>query len=50
MPPGSLRDHFDNLKGWVSKAYYSSEIGLRELGWSDSYFYDSLPECNGTTS
>ncbi len=48
--PGNLRDHFENLKEWVRKAYYSSEIGMREMGWSDTYFYDSLPPCNGTTS
>jgi Gluconate 2-dehydrogenase subunit 3 len=49
-PPPNLRDHFENLKEWVRKTYYSSEVGLRELGWSDNYFYDSLPPCNGTTS
>ncbi len=49
-PSSNLRDHFENLKEWVRKAYYSSEIGTRELGWSDTYFYDSLPPCNGTTS
>ncbi len=49
-PSANLRDHFENLKEWVRKAYYSSEIGMRELGWSDTYFYDSLPPCNGTTS
>ncbi len=49
-PPGNLRDHFENLKEWVRKTYYSSEEGMRELGWSDDYFHDSLPPCNGTTS
>lgn len=47
---GGLRDHFDNLKEWVRKAYYSSETGMRELGWSDNYFYDSLPPVDGPTS
>jgi hypothetical protein len=34
-----LREHFENLKGWIVGAYYSTEIGMRELGWTeDSYF------------
>lgn len=41
----TLRDYFDNLKGWISGAYYSSEIGMRELGWDGNYFYESFPGC-----
>jgi hypothetical protein len=41
----TLRDHFDNLKGWISGAYYSSEIGMRELGWTGNVFYASFPGC-----
>jgi len=29
-----LSGHFENLKGWISGAYYSSEMGMRELGWT----------------
>ncbi len=25
--------HFSDLKGWISRAFYSSEAGMRELGW-----------------
>jgi gluconate 2-dehydrogenase gamma chain len=25
--------HFGALKGWISRAFYSSETGMRELGW-----------------
>jgi gluconate 2-dehydrogenase gamma chain len=25
--------HFSALKGWISRAFYSSEAGMRELGW-----------------
>lgn len=25
--------HFGVLKGWISRAFYSSEAGMRELGW-----------------
>ena len=41
----TLRDHFDNLKGWVVGAYYSSEIGMRELGWTGNMFFASFPGC-----
>jgi Gluconate 2-dehydrogenase subunit 3 len=44
-PRITLRDHFENLKGWISGAYYSSEIGMRELGWTGENFYDSFPGC-----
>jgi hypothetical protein len=44
-PQQALRDHFENLKSWVSGAYYSSEIGMRELGWTGNYFYESFPGC-----
>lgn len=41
----ALRDHFENLKGWISGAYYSSEAGMRELGWSGEYVFKSFPGC-----
>jgi hypothetical protein len=50
-PPGgpkpnpSLHDHFENLKGWISGAYYSSEAGMRELGWTGEYVFESFPGC-----
>ena len=28
-----MRRHFQNLKDWIAGAYYSSEPGMRELGW-----------------
>lgn len=41
----NLRDHFENLKGWIVATYYSSEPGLRELGWNDEFYYESPAEC-----
>ena len=41
----TLRDHFDYEKGWISGAYYSSEIGMRELGWAGENFFDAFPAC-----
>jgi Gluconate 2-dehydrogenase subunit 3 len=40
-----LREHFENLKGWVSVAYYSSEIGMKELGWTPDRVFASFPGC-----
>lgn len=42
----TLHDHFQNLKGWVSGAYYSSEIGMRELGWTGDYAFEAFPGCH----
>jgi len=41
----NLRDHFEYLKGWVVASYYSSEAGLRELGWDDDYYFENPAEC-----
>ncbi len=41
----TLRDHFDLLKGWISSAYYSSEIGLKELGYNGQMFFQTFPDC-----
>ena len=41
----SLHVHFENLKGWISGAYYSSEAGMRELGWTGDYVFASFPGC-----
>jgi hypothetical protein len=41
----NLRDFFDYLKGWISVAYYSSEIGMKELGWTGENFFESFPGC-----
>jgi len=40
-----LHGHFENLKGWISGAYYSSEIGMRELGWTEDRVFASFPGC-----
>jgi hypothetical protein len=40
-----LRDQFDLLKGWIAGAYYSSEIGMKELGWTGMSLFQSYPGC-----
>jgi len=32
----TLRDHFDEIKRWVIGAYYSSELGMFDLGYTGS--------------
>jgi hypothetical protein len=39
------RDHFENLKGWIVGAYYSTEIGMRELDWTEDFYFEELPGC-----
>ena len=41
----AFRGHFQNLKDWVAGAYYSSETGMRELGWEGNVFHAQLPGC-----
>ena len=39
----ALRGHFQNLKDWIAGAYYSSETGMRELGWTATSSMRSCP-------
>jgi hypothetical protein len=41
----ALYADFENLKGWISGAYYSSEVGMRELGWTGDYAFAAFPGC-----
>jgi Gluconate 2-dehydrogenase subunit 3 len=41
----TMRDHFENLKGWTQGAYYSSEVGMREMGWTGEVMFESFPGC-----
>lgn len=41
----TLRDHFDHVKGWIVGAYYSSEAGLKELGYTGQMFFAEFPDC-----
>lgn len=42
----TLRDQFDLIKGWIAGAYYSSEIGMKELGWTGNVFHERFPGCD----
>ena len=41
----AMRGHFQNLKDWIAGAYYTSEPGMRELGWTGNMFFAELPGC-----
>ena len=41
----ALKGPFQNLKGWIAGAYYSSEPGMKELGWTGNVFHAELPGC-----
>jgi hypothetical protein len=44
-PPAGLGPHLVQLKAWISRAYYSSERGARELGWTGAPIHDDFPGC-----
>jgi hypothetical protein len=37
--------HFQKLKHWIVGAYYSSPIGLKELGWNGTFPHGELRGC-----
>lgn len=42
----TIRDHFEHLKDWIVGAYYSSEPGMRELGWNGNVVFSTFPGCD----
>jgi hypothetical protein len=42
---GPRREHFNHLKDWITVAYYSSEEGMRELGWTENRAFRTFPGC-----
>jgi Gluconate 2-dehydrogenase subunit 3 len=43
--PPTLRDRFELLKDRVASAYYSSEKGMKELGWTGHMVHPAFPGC-----
>jgi hypothetical protein len=39
-------EHFTHLKDWIAGAYYSSEVGMRELGWTPDRVFATFPGCS----
>jgi hypothetical protein len=42
---GAQHEHFNHLKEWITVAYYSSEEGMRELGWTGNHAFRTFPGC-----
>lgn len=38
-------EHFEKLKSWIVGAYYSSPIGLKELGWDGTFPHGVFSGC-----
>lgn len=38
--------HFEKLKNWIVGAYYSSPIGLKELGWDGTFPHGMFSGCD----
>ena len=49
VPPPTLRDHFDELRDMVARAYYATEAGAKELGWTGYDVFERLPTCSEVT-
>ena len=45
-PDSAGLEHFSRLKDWIAGAYYSSEIGMRELGWTPDRVFSTFPSCS----
>ena len=43
----TLHDHFQHVKNWVVGSYFSSEAGIRSLGWTGNVFFPSFTGCPG---
>jgi hypothetical protein len=39
------KEAFANLKEWIVGAYYSSEVGMKELGWDGNFAFEKYPAC-----
>jgi hypothetical protein len=37
--------HFENLKQWIVGAYYSSPVGLKEIGWDGTFPHGLFSGC-----
>jgi hypothetical protein len=47
--PPTLRDRFELLKSRIATAYYSSEKGMKELGWTGNMVHAGYPGCTHTS-
>ena len=45
---GANHKAFLHLREWIAGSYYSSEIGMRELGWTPDRVFAEFPGCSHT--
>ena len=46
--PPTLRDRFELVKSRIATAYYSSEKGMKQLGWTGQMVHAGYPGCTHT--
>jgi len=47
-PDGAAYKAFLHVREWIAGSYYSSEIGMRELGWLPDRVFAEFPGCSDT--
>ena len=45
VPGSGGHEHFERLKDWISEAFYSSEIGMKSLGWDGQMMHGVFAGC-----
>jgi hypothetical protein len=48
VPPANLRDHFDHLKDWVQRAYFTTAPGMKDFGFNGDEAFEGFPGCAHT--
>jgi hypothetical protein len=43
--PPTIRDRFERLKQVIATAYWTSEAGMKELGWTAEMIHGAFPGC-----
>lgn len=43
--PANLRDHFDHLKDWIQRAYFTTAPGMKEYGFTGATGFEGFPGC-----
>jgi hypothetical protein len=43
--PANLRDHFDHLRDWIQRAYFTTAAGMKELGFTGRMAFPAFPGC-----
>ena len=42
---GDGHSHFEHLKGWITEAFYTSEVGMKSLGWDGQVIHGPMMGC-----